>query len=246
MSLIDRVTNVVTRRIPVKCVRERLDGPVASFSFDDFPRSAWTVGGPILERYGAKATYYPAGVFCGAHEDGMDYFTAEDLVACARAGHEIGCHTFGHRHGSKVSSADLVAEIEQNAAFLARHLGDMPPSSFAYPYGEVTPRTKRLLARLFPVSRGIYPGVNAGTVDLAQLKAIPLEQRSWRAADVERYVAEAVEQTGWIVFFSHDVAAQPSPYGATPEMLEHALDTATRAGLDILPVKHALARAAFG
>ena len=59
-------------------------------------------------------------------------------------------------------------------------------------------------------------------------------------------VAAAMEQTGWIVFFSHDVDDHPSPYGATPQMLEHALETVSRAGIDILPVKHALARAAFG
>jgi hypothetical protein len=139
-----------------------------------------------------------------------------------------------------------MAEADRNEAFLREHLGDMPPASFAYPFGEVTPRTKRLFARRFPVSRGIYPGVNAGVIDLAQLKAVPLEKRSWRAADVERYVAEAAARKGWIVFFSHDVADDPSAYGATPEMLEHALETVTRAGIEILPVKHALAKAAFG
>ncbi|MEO6340919.1 MAG: polysaccharide deacetylase, partial [Caulobacteraceae bacterium] len=106
--------------------------------------------------------------------------------------------------------------------------------------------TKLLLSEMFPVSRGIRPGVNAGVIDLAQLKAYPLERRSWKAADVERLVARTVETNGWLVFFSHDVRDNPSPYGATPEMLEHALATVKAAGIENVPVKHALAKVAFG
>ena len=246
MNLLLKASNVITRKIPVKCIRSKLDAPVASFTFDDFPRSAWTVGGPILARYGARATYYPAGVFCGAVEDGLDYFDRDDLIACAAAGHEIGCHTFSHIHGAATASKAIAADVARNADFLHDVLGDMPPSTFAYPYGEVTPRTKLLMSGMFPVSRGIRPGVNAGVIDLAQLKAYPLEHRSWKAAEVERLVAQAVETNGWLVFFSHDVSDDPSPYGATPEMLEHALAAVKAAGVEAIPVKHALAKVAFG
>ncbi|MEO6340914.1 MAG: polysaccharide deacetylase family protein, partial [Caulobacteraceae bacterium] len=182
MNLFLKANNFITRRIPVKCIRSKLNAPVASFTFDDFPRSAWTIGGPILARYGARATYYPAGVFCGRIEDGIDYFDRDDLIACAAAGHEIGCHTYSHLRGAKTASKALTGDVTRNADFLRDALGDMPPASFAYPFGEVTPRTKLLLSEMFPVSRGIRPGVNAGVIDLAQLKAYPLERRSWKAA----------------------------------------------------------------
>ena len=32
--------------------------PFISFTFDDFPRSAWLTGGAILERFGVRGTYY--------------------------------------------------------------------------------------------------------------------------------------------------------------------------------------------
>src|SRR2546429_5422660 len=35
-------------------------GPVVSFSFDDFPRTAYTVGGAILKRLEVRGTYYAA------------------------------------------------------------------------------------------------------------------------------------------------------------------------------------------
>ena len=50
---------------------------------------------------------------------------------------------------------------------------------------------------------------------------------------------------GWLIFFSHDVSDDPSPYGCTPVMLEHALATLAAAGIAALPVKHALAAGTF-
>ena len=77
------------------------------------------------------------------------------------------------------------------------------------------------------------------------MKAIGLEHQAWNAAAIEAAVAQAVRRNGWIIFFTHDIAHSPSPHGATPDMLAHALRTARKAGIDILPVKHALARAVF-
>jgi hypothetical protein len=79
-------------------------------------------------------------------------------------------------------------------------------------------------------------------LDLGQLRAVPLEIRDWSAAAVERHVEAARATNGWIVFFSHDVSDAPSPYGATPEMLEHAVSRAHAAGMEMLPVREALAR----
>ena len=245
MKLLRKANNALTRQVRLKTARSRLSAPVASFTFDDFPRSAWTVGGPILARHAAKATYYVAGRFCDRHEDGLDYYGREDLRALYAAGHEVGCHTFSHRHCPDTPSRELDADWDRNGVFVREVLGDVRMTSFAYPYGNASPRTKALAGRRFAVSRGIRSGVNGRTLDLGQLKAVPLEIRSWTAGAVEREVELARRTGGWIVFFSHDVSDAPSPYGATPAMLEHALDQVKTAGIEILPVKHAYARATF-
>jgi peptidoglycan/xylan/chitin deacetylase (PgdA/CDA1 family) len=242
-ALLAKANNGLTRHVRFKTARARLDAPIASFTFDDFPRSAWTTGGPILARYGARGTYYAAGRFCGVHEDGLDYFEADDLRALQAAGHEVGCHTFSHRHSPQVGSQALEADWDRNQAFVDEVLGPTPLSSFAFPYGDASPRTKALASRRFPVSRGIRAGVNGPTLDLGQLRAVPLEIRDWSAAAVERHVEQARASRGWIVFFSHDVSEDPSPYGATPAMLEHAVARAHAAGMAMLPVREALARA---
>jgi peptidoglycan/xylan/chitin deacetylase (PgdA/CDA1 family) len=245
MNLLSRINNVATRQLPVKLIRSRLDRPVASITFDDFPKSAWTAGGPILESHRAKATYYVTGRLCGRFEEGQAYYSAEDLTAIRDDGHEIGCHTYSHDYGSGVASPALYADVARNQAFVREILGDYPLSSFAYPYGDVSPRTKILFSQRFPTSRGIRRGVNAGLIDLAQLKAVGLENQAWSPAVIERAVEAAVRRKGWIIFFTHDVSDRPSRFGATPEMLDHALTCVRAAGIDILPIKHALARTVF-
>ncbi len=245
MDLQRRARSFAARSLPIKRVRSRLTRPVASITFDDFPRSAWTIGGPILAEHGVRATYYAAGGFCGRTEDGVVYYEADDLAAASRAGHEIGCHSFSHDKASSLSSAALCVEADRNALALGA-LAGAPMASYAYPYGDVSPRAKMAMARRFSSARGIRTGVNSGRIDLAELKAVPLEARRWRPDLVERAVEAARDQTGWLILFTHDVSSSPSPYGCTPAMLDHALACIIEAGIEILPVKHAMAQAAFG
>jgi len=245
MSLMERVNRQITQRLPMKPMKSRLRAPVASITFDDFPRSAWTQGGEILAKRNLKATYYVAGGFNGRTEDGLDYFTSADLVEIASAGHEIGCHTFSHAKAPMVGTAALMDDVDRNAAFVQDVLGDYVLSSFAYPYGEACPRTKHLVGQRFATSRGIRKGVNGRVMDLSQLKAVGVEHWWWTPAYIEAAVAKAKRENGWLILFTHDVSDAPSRYGATPHMLEHALEALKAADIEVLPVKHALARAMF-
>ena len=245
MTFMERVNRQITQRLLMKPVKSRLTAPVASITFDDFPKSAWKRGGKILAGRGVKGTYYAAGGFCGRTEEGLEYFDEADLSEIAAAGHEIGCHTFSHEKGPAVGTSALLDDVDRNAAFIQDVLGDYVLSSFAYPYGEASPRTKRLLGKRFPASRGIRKGVNRGLMDLSQLKAIGIEKWWWTPDYIEAAVEKARQENGWLIFFTHDISDDPSPYGATPAMLDHALAALAGAGIEVLPVKHALARTQF-
>jgi peptidoglycan/xylan/chitin deacetylase (PgdA/CDA1 family) len=243
MSLIGRIRRAAARRTPVRATPSRLAAPVASLTFDDFPRSAWTIGGPILEAYGARATYYLSGRFCGAHEDGLDYYQAEDLAPLAAAGHELACHTFSHINGATTAWPALQADIARNARFLEAATG-AAPRNFAYPYGDISVAAKRRCGAAFRSSRGICPGLNAGRLDLGQLRSFPLEARSYDPAVVAAAVRQAAEApAAWLTFFSHDVSDTPSPYGCTPQMLRFVLDLLRDHGLPAVTVDQALDRA---
>src|SRR5262249_51832532 len=42
-----KIRNRAVRAVPVKLARLRLKAPIASFTFDDFAKSAWQVGGRL-------------------------------------------------------------------------------------------------------------------------------------------------------------------------------------------------------
>ena len=239
MELLRRINNLVTRHVPVKTGRAGSPRPIASISFDDFPKSAWTVAGPILADFGVKATYYTAGTFCGRTVEGMEFYDEADLEALAAAGHEIACHGFGHQPTTKLDSKALLADTLRNRAFLEKFLGGRPPASYAFPYGAASPRTKNFFADRFTNARGVHPGVNDGAMDLALLRAVSMESRCWDADWIERAISRAKAQNGWLAFYTHDVSDSPSKYGSTPGMLRHVLRRLREEGIEVRTMRNA-------
>jgi peptidoglycan/xylan/chitin deacetylase (PgdA/CDA1 family) len=245
MEFAQRLSRFAARRLPVRTAPLRGQRAVASVTFDDFPKSAWSAGGPLMARTRARGTYYTAGSFAGRTVDGIAYYDTADLVALRAAGHEIGCHGFGHEPVPTLSTTALKADTNRNAQFLRPFNGGEPPVSYAYPFGDVTLRTKMFYARRFATARGVHPAVNDGALDLAQLSTIGIETYTWNEEKMMRAVAGAKAARGWIVFHTHDVSDSPSPYGCTPAMLESVLKALAEADIEVLPMCEAV-RVAIG
>jgi peptidoglycan/xylan/chitin deacetylase (PgdA/CDA1 family) len=242
MSLL-RLNRFIGRMIKVRPVRLAGQRPVASITFDDFPKSAWENGGRVLKDYGARGTYYTAGGFCGRTIDGTVFYDADDLKALAAAGHEIGCHGFGHQPTPILSSQDLAADAARNEDFLKPFLGGGRAQSYAFPYGAASVRAKKFHGQRYSNMRGVHPGINSGKVDLAQLQAVSIEMRNWDATTIERAIRQAQHNNGWIVFYTHDVSDKPSAYGATEAMLRQVLDGLAAARIPVLPMREAVREA---
>lgn len=114
--------------------------------------------------------------------------------------------------------------------------------NFAYPYGLASIWRKPQLADQFRSARGILPGVNRGVIDLHFLRASPLIDRDIDNAGVDRALDEAEESGGWLIFYGHDVADRPSPYGCSPARLRHALKAAQRRNMPIVTIADTLQR----
>jgi peptidoglycan/xylan/chitin deacetylase (PgdA/CDA1 family) len=235
-----KLTSFIARKMVHR--RARLAGhrPVASVSFDDFPKNAWTQGGPVLARHGVRGTYYTAGGFCGRTVEGMEFYDGDDLKALAAAGHEIGCHGFGHQPTPALSNAELESDLGRNWAFLKPFLNGKTPVSYAFPFGRVSPRTKTFYSARFASLRGVHPGINIGSVDLAQLNVVSLEARLWDQDAIEASIQQVLHNNGWLILYTHDVSDKPSPYGSTPGMLDWALGRVAAARIETLPVREAL------
>jgi peptidoglycan/xylan/chitin deacetylase (PgdA/CDA1 family) len=240
MDFARRLSRSLARRMPVKTAPLRGQRAVASVTFDDFPKSAWSVGGPLMARYHARGTYYTAGTFAGRTVDGIAYFDTDDLCTLHTAGHEIGCHGFGHQPVTSLSNAELRADVARNTQFLRPFNNGEAPVSYAFPFGDTTLRTKIFYGRRFATARGVHPAVNQGTLDLAQLSTIGIETYTWNEERVMRAIESTKASRGWIVFHTHDVSDSPSPYGCTPAMLESVLKALASAGIEVMPMREAV------
>ena len=238
-----RLTRFIARMTNVRPARVRGRRPIASITFDDFPKSAWESGGQILARFKARGTYYTAGTFCGRTVDGTQFYDEGDLRSLAAAGHEIACHSFGHQPTPILSDAALAKDMERNAAFLAPFLGGGRAESYAYPHGASSVRTKKFYAPHFSNLRGVHPGIIQGKVDLAQLNAVSLEMRSFSREKLAAAIADARANNGWIAFCTHGVSDKPTEYDSTPAMLIEALERIAEAVIEILPMREAVAAA---
>jgi peptidoglycan/xylan/chitin deacetylase (PgdA/CDA1 family) len=195
-------------------------GPIVTFSFDDFPRTALTVGGEILESFGARATYYVAMSLMNTVNNLGEQFRDADLESVLKDGHELASHTFSHFSARRVGYRAFERDVEGGERAIQERLGVWGSGNFAYPYGDVTLRTKKEIGSRLVSCRGTCGGLNVPDVDLNLLRANSLYGDLDRLADPERLILENEQRKGWLIFYSHDVTSQPSPFGCTPRLLE--------------------------
>jgi peptidoglycan/xylan/chitin deacetylase (PgdA/CDA1 family) len=209
---------VFRRQIPMT-----LPGAIASFTFDDFPRSAYLNGGRILERFGARGTYYASLGLMDTEDYYGPLFTKEDLTALIGKGHELGCHTYSHVGARQTSRGGFQEEIRKNRRRAEELLPGYALRNFAYPGGQVTLRVKRQMRKYAASSRGTYVGVNRHRLDLDLLLIQNLFENN-SLDRVKEVVDGCKDQPGWLVFYGHGVCERATRYGCTPGYLEAVLE----------------------
>jgi peptidoglycan/xylan/chitin deacetylase (PgdA/CDA1 family) len=214
-------------------------GPIVSFSFDDFPRTAYSAGGAILEQFGARGTYYAAMALMNTTNELGDQFRSSDLDSLLEKGHELASHTFDHLSSRAISSAAFRADVEKGKAAVEAVTG-IAPQNFAYPFGHVTLRAKRTLETTLTSARSVIRGFNGPDVDLNLLRANSLYGGLEQASRAEELILENKNRKTWLIFYTHDVRRNPSAFGCTPALLESAVSCAILAGCKILTVGEAL------
>lgn len=215
--------------------------PLVSFTFDDFPRSAFLQAGPILGRYGLSGTYYVSLGLMGKQSPLGAMFQVEDLKELLRLGHELGCHTFNHCHSWSTPPEVYEGAILKNRQALAAIEPGLSFQTFAYPISAPRPGVKKVASKHFLCCRGGgRRRINAGEVDLNLLSVNFLEKSRVDAAALQALIEQNARARGWLIFATHDVCDQPSPYGCTPKFFEQALHWALESGARILPVLEAL------
>jgi peptidoglycan/xylan/chitin deacetylase (PgdA/CDA1 family) len=214
--------------------------PVISFTFDDFPRTAWLNAGAILERYQLRATYYVAFGLMGKYGPCGEMFFPEDVKGLVKEGHELGCHTYDHDDANQTMPAVFEASILKNRQALRELCPGISFRSLSYPYNSPRPGNKGKASRYFDCCRSGGQTFNADTIDLNNLASFFLEQSNGRPHAVKDIIDHTCRAKGWLILDTHDVCATPSRFGCTADFFEEIVEHAARSGANILPVAAAL------
>ena len=216
-----------------------------SLSFDDARSSQVDVGVPLLDKHGAKATFYVNARNLGRRVDAWK--------KAAVSGHEIGDHTNSHPctlnlpFSAKNALEDytlarMQKELDFGTSEIQRIL-DVKPVTFAYPCGQKfvgrgadVQSYVPLIAKRFLAGRGWRDeGWNdPARCDLAQLMGFESDGLSFEQMKAE--VEQAAAAGGWLVFAGHDIGnpgrAQTTLASSLDEFLRYTADPASGIWLD--------------
>ena len=217
-----------------------LKRPLISFTFDDFPRSALLNGGAILNRCGIAGTFYASLGLAGGDSPTGKIFSSQDLSLLIQQGHELGCHTYSHCDSWSTPSPTFEDALKENRSALHGLFPGAQFQTFSYPISLPRPRTKAITAPYFLSCRGGGQKTNSGIADLNLLSAFFLEKTRGNLQPVREMIERNRQLPGWLIFATHDVDENPTPYGCTPEFFETVVQLAVKSNARIVPVIEAL------
>lgn len=93
--------------------RGKPSGRRMALTFDDGPCALTPHYLAVLERFGAKATFFVIGEACAAYP--------HLVAAIAAGGHELAGHGYTHRRFPTLSASELTAELVQTSALLPQN-----------------------------------------------------------------------------------------------------------------------------
>jgi len=215
-----------------------------SLTFDDARFSQVERGIPILDEYGAKATFY---VSIEPLEERL-----EAWKRAAANGHKIGNHSLTHPCSGNFSFAreralenytldKMQYELEESNNIIERLLG-VRPVSYAYPCGQKYVGRGRdvksyvpVVAEEFLAGRGwMDEWANDPTFcDMAQLMAMELDGKDFE--QVKQLIDRTLANGGWLVFCGHDIGEggrQTTLSSTLKALCEYAQDPANGLWLD--------------
>jgi peptidoglycan/xylan/chitin deacetylase (PgdA/CDA1 family) len=244
-TLLAKVERRLTQMHHAAPVRIRPPRPLVTFTFDDFPMSALN-GADEVEKHGGRAGFYAATSQMGtSHPVYGEMYDAATLRSLDERGHEIGAHSHVHADYARLQPNEVLRDLTTCISSLAESGVGRSLTSFAYPYGETSLGSKRLVSSVFSNARGGLAGLNIGDTDRAQLRAVSLKATGASRKRAIGLLDQCLASSGWLIFFTHDVSATPSDQGVHPGMLGELARRAVAGGAQIVTPREAGAICGF-
>ncbi len=124
--------DTVTVSTLAACMRGEVVCPAraVALTFDDGHLDAYTTALPLLQQYGAVATFYIVSGFVGQDS----YMGWDEIRALVQAGMEIGAHSISHLDLTTLSYYEQLDQIARSGQEISAQIG-VPVRSFCYPAG---------------------------------------------------------------------------------------------------------------
>ena len=252
--LADRVRKGLVRVVDYGAYIGRGRGTLC-LTFDDRGFANWVAAMPIFAKYGARASFFPNGK--------LDARALAALKLIYDAGHTVGPHTLHHLNAPDAVAKegfDAYWEKEVAPQMKAFATVGITPRAMAYPNNRRSDATdagfvERGIFRLRAGVAGARPydpkGLKrASLVPFPKLDSMYMSKENVRtnalmcavgigsayATDIDDLCAALRRAAGreeTVVFFSHDIAENPSAIGMRTEWLEKILATAAAEGMSI-------------
>jgi peptidoglycan/xylan/chitin deacetylase (PgdA/CDA1 family) len=138
-----RIRTMTAAELVDELARGRRPRDAVVLTFDDGYEDAATAALPLLEKYGARGTFYVSSGFVGTPR----HLTWREMRALRDAGNEVACHGTFHLDLSTLDRAGQLAEAGGCMRRFAHYLG-RAPSTYAYPAGKYDAVTLDLMRTL--------------------------------------------------------------------------------------------------
>jgi len=195
--------------VPLDRIRET-PGAVA-ITFDDGFRNFFEHAAPVLRQFRFPATVFAVSGFCGGWNDWpsqprhagiprLQLMGWQELEQLAKTGITIGCHTATHPYLSRLSAAEVEEELYRSRSDIEQRIG-MAVETFAYPYGDLTPRERQAAARHFHLACGTklaFLSAGCDALDLPRVDAYYLRRRLWFRGVDKPYGSAYLAARGWL------------------------------------------------
>ncbi len=178
-----------------------------SFTIDEGVAEPFDILMPEIELRGWRASFF-------IYTDQPDNLkTWKKIILAHQRGHEVSNHTKTHPDLTKLSDAEVHAELEQGNQILRNQLGaDVDLQSFAYPYEATDARVWSIVKQYHRYARSgdhgavppPFPINDARKPDFGALNA-KAPTKAYSLDDWNSWVEAAVQQKGWYIDELHGI-----------------------------------------